>query len=65
MKDAQCFIELYQVNDDIELIISPNYNNNYQYYSKIKFLQQDLEFTKSMINLRTIAVWYIKPKPQC
>ena len=60
MEGAQCFIEVYKILSK-GLFHSPDYSENATYTSPINELVEDLRFTSS-IGLKTIAVWYIKPK---
>ena len=54
MEGAECFIEVYKDGDGEVRNLGIRY---------ILYLKQDLYFTRTLFESKTIAVWYIKPKP--
>jgi len=54
MKGATHFIELYKTGNESELMMTM--------LNGIRHLDTSTEYTKTDSNLKTIAVWFIKPK---
>ena len=53
MKGAECFIEVYKADENMELFITT--------INPINRLKGVLRATRNLSTLKTIAIWYIKP----
>ena len=62
MEGAQCFIEVYKNHRTGQVVHAPNFKKDLDYTYPITDLEEDLEVTKCVDGIQTIAVWYIKPK---
>ena len=62
MEGATHFIEIYKDIKTGKIFHSPTIAYNQAHIRPIENLKKDLEFTKGLLFIKTIAVWYIKPK---
>ena len=62
MEGAQYFIEVWKDNITRKVVNSPDFKKELCYTYPIEDLKEDLEVTKCVDSIQTIAVWYIKPK---